>query len=131
MASLEAGDHDAAEHELRRLVRSQPLWTPARRMLARVQLERGKLAEAEEQWRAATQFEPRNGEAYADLGWFLAVYTDRRDEALAAFTKALQYAPGLREHLASADSLQPVREEDTRFRELLNSTTQTGGDSLE
>ena len=123
MAALEAGDHESAEAQLERLVRAQPLWTPARRMLARVRIERGKLDEAEEQLRAASQFEPRNGEIYADLGWFLAVCTDRRDEALTAFRTALEHAPGLREHLATADSLQSVLREDPRFQELLTAPT--------
>ena len=126
MAAFQAGEYEAAEEQLQRLVRKQPLWTPARRMLARVQIERQKFVEAEEQLLAATQFEPRNGEAYADLGWFLAVCTDRRDEALAAFRKALEHAPGLREHLAAAHSLQTVQQEDARFRELLSSAKGAG-----
>ncbi|MBI5092143.1 MAG: tetratricopeptide repeat protein [Candidatus Hydrogenedentes bacterium] len=117
--AFEAEDLSGAERQFRRCVKLVPIWTVTRRMLGRALARQGRFGEAEEQFRFAAQLEPRNGEGYLDLGFFLASCPPNRpDEALEMFSKALEYTPSLREALAGAEQLGPLRE-DSRFLELL------------
>lgn len=107
LAALEQGDYAAAEGDLRTCTKIEPTFSPARRMLARAQVKQHKLDEAEEQLQMASKFEPKNAEAHAELGLFLARYTrGREEEAIDALRKAVTLAPGLREHLRRAQGVE-------------------------
>lgn len=119
MAAFEAGDITAATRHFQRCVKLVPVWTLPHRMLGRVLARQNLFTRAEEQFRFAAQLEPRNGEGYLDLGLFLATCPpERPDEALDMFEKALEFAPQLREILAGAPQLGPIRDHQ-RFKALL------------
>ena len=107
VAALEQGDYAAAEGALRTCTKIEPTFSPARRLLARAQVKQHKLDEAEEQLQMASKFEPKNAEAHAELGLFLARYTrNREEEAVEALRTAVTLAPGLREHLRRAQGVE-------------------------
>ncbi len=117
--ALEAQDWAAAEEAFRRVVRLEPIAAVPRRLLARVLVRSGQFEDAEEQLRAATAFEPRNPDGYAELGYFLALQGEKRaEEAIAAFEQAVAHAPRLREQLAREDALGPLRNHP-RFQRLV------------
>jgi Flp pilus assembly protein TadD len=118
--ALNANAMNEAEAAFREVVRLEPIWALAYRLLGRILADRGETEEAEKNLRAAVTLEPRNSEAYADLGFFLTIKVpDRRDEAISAFAKAIELAPRLRETLANTPALSPLLE-DERFRQLLD-----------
>jgi len=109
--AVEQGDYDAAERALRRCVRLSPISAPARRLYARALISRGKIREAEHQVRMATQLEPRNGEGFLDLGFFLsACAPERNEEAVEALEKAVALAPNLRGVIARDERLRALHE---------------------
>lgn len=117
--ALEAGDWEEAEAALKRVVKLEPIFAVARRLLGRVLARRGALAEAEEQFRMAAALEPRNPDGYLDLGYFLALaQPSRESEAIDVLTKAVELAPGLRRTLATAAELEALRRHE-RFRRLI------------
>ncbi len=59
LASLQLGELEQAEAEMRSLLRRYPLLAEARAALAALLSSRGNLAEAKAQWSAATRLDPR------------------------------------------------------------------------
>lgn len=119
-AAYDASNWAAAEAALRECVRLEPIAAPARRMLGATLARRNKLAEAEEQLRAGAELEPRNAGGYLDLGFFLASYApDRLEEAIAAFTKAVECSPQARTILAAETRLNSAVRNHPKFRLLV------------
>lgn len=108
-----------AETQLKRAVKLQPIAAVGHRLLGRALTEEGKHDEAEKHFRMAAALEPRNPEGYADLGFFLAVRVpNRHEDAITAFSKAVELAPRFREQLAGLEQLAPLRAHEA-FRRLL------------
>jgi len=117
--ALAQGDMDAAEDAFRRCVALFPLWVPGRALLGAVLAKQGKLAEAEEQIRMAAELQPREAAGHMGLGMFFATQRPPRvDDAIDAFSKAIECNPKLRERLAREPTIQHLRESE-RFRGLL------------
>ncbi len=128
LAALEQGDYAAAEGDLRACTKIEPTFSPARRLLARAQVKLHKLDEAEEQLQMASKFEPKNAEAHAELGLFLARYTrGREEEAVEELRKAVTLAPGLREHLRRAQGVDRLLHHE-RLQAALDASSSTHGD---
>ncbi|MDX9973449.1 MAG: tetratricopeptide repeat protein [FCB group bacterium] len=114
--AMEANALRDAETAFRQVVRIEPIWGVAYRLLGRVLSDLGELFEAEKQFRTAITLEPRNSDAYADLGYFLEVkMTGRREDAIGALLKAVELAPRLRERLEAVPELAGLVN-DARFR---------------
>lgn len=80
-----------AESEYRRAIEIFPLNTEARNQLGKFYAKQGRVKEAEEQFRASVAAQP-NGEALDGLGDAL-LQQGRRDEAAAAWSKAVELEP--------------------------------------
>ena len=118
MEACERQDFDAVRKSFRYIVKKQPGWALARRMLARGLAGLGQHAEAEEELRLAAQLEPRNADGHIDLAIFLtALSRDRHDDALACIQTALDVAPDMRAAIATLPQLR-VLHAHPRFRTL-------------
>lgn len=116
--ALEAGDADAAEISLRKLVRFVPSGAMVHSLLGIALAQQGRCKEAEERFRLAVALEPRQGWHYYQLGHFLALSPPGRpDEAIDAIEKAIEHDPDLREALVRCESLKMLHGYD-RFRRL-------------
>lgn len=69
LAAFELGEFDAAEQQLRSLIRRYPLFADARAGLTALLWQRGGRGEAESHWVSASGLDPR----YRDPEWLLAV----------------------------------------------------------
>ena len=69
LAAFQLGDLDAAEQQLRSLIRRYPLFADARAGLTALLWQRGGRGEAESHWVSASGLDPR----YRDPEWLLAV----------------------------------------------------------
>ncbi|MFM2158516.1 MAG: hypothetical protein RLZZ124_990 [Cyanobacteriota bacterium] len=69
LAALQLGDPEAAEAELRRLIRRHPLFADARAGLTAVLWRRGASGEAESHWASASGLDPR----YRQPDWLLEI----------------------------------------------------------
>ena len=69
LAAFQVGDPDAAETELRRLIRRYPLFADARAALTAVLWSQGASGEAESHWAAASGLDPR----YRQPEWLLEI----------------------------------------------------------
>jgi len=112
-------DWPAAEKVFRKCVRLVPIWTASRKLLAVALVKQNKLDEAEEQFRMASDLEPRKAEGHLDLGFFLATQrAERQEEAIDAFARAVEFDPQVREVLMKEHRLAPLLE-NVRFAELV------------
>jgi len=117
--AYESGELEAAAEAFGRCVKFAPIWVVARRMLGRTLMHMERTEEAEEQYRFATQLEPRNGESYLDYACFLATLdAARHDEALDMLELGVEYAPDAREKLHAIPSLAPLMNTE-RFQALV------------
>ncbi len=117
--ALRKHEYAAAIHAFKRSLKLQPLWAPVRRLLARAYIAVRQFEEAEDELRRAVAFEPKNGEAYADLGVLLALRDgERTEEALSNLEEAVRLAPHLREQFAQAEMLAHLRE-TPRFQAII------------
>jgi Tfp pilus assembly protein PilF len=117
--AVQAGNWVAAEAALRDCVRLMPIAGPVHRLMGVVLARRGKLGEAEERIRFGAELEPRNPAGFMELGFFLtARYPERFDEAIDAFSTAVQNAPDLRKALSQEPRLEPLRQHE-RFCKLV------------
>ena len=69
LANYQLGNFDASEKELRKLIRRYPTFADARAALTALQWSKGKFGEAESNWIAAVELDPR----YAQEDWLLEV----------------------------------------------------------
>ena len=69
LANYQLGNFDASEKELRKLIRRYPTFADARAALTALQWSKGKSGEAESNWIAAIELDPR----YAQEEWLLEV----------------------------------------------------------
>lgn len=99
IAAFERGDAAAACAAFERTIALEPLWGPARRILARLYANESRFADAEKQLSLACEFEPRNAEALLDLAYFHARYGGAEGPAKAvdAVRKAIAIAPRILE----------------------------------
>ena len=83
LAAFQLGDLEAAEAELRRLIRRHPLFADARAALTALLWQRGASGEAESHWAAASGLDPR----YRQADWLRQIrrWPPRPVEALAQF----------------------------------------------
>ncbi|HNR30241.1 MAG TPA: hypothetical protein PKI11_05090 [Candidatus Hydrogenedentes bacterium] len=101
---------EAAESAFRRCVRVMPTWPNGRAMLAVALTRRGKVDEAEEQWKMAAALEPKRAEGHLALALFYAgCVPPKAPEAAAAIAKALECDPQLREQLQNDPRLADLR----------------------
>ena len=109
--ALNAGRRDDARKAFERTLELEPLWAPARRVLARIYAEEGRHAEAEQHYRLACEFEPRNAEPLIDLAWFLALFKGPQGEQQAAdvLRNAIALAPRLLDTHREAPELAALR----------------------
>ncbi len=69
LANYQLGNVEASEEELRKLIRRYPTFADARAALTALQWSQGKSGEAESNWIAAVELDPR----YAQEDWLLEV----------------------------------------------------------
>ena len=69
LANYQLGNFDASEKELRKLIRRYPTFADARAALTALQWSNGKSGEAESNWIAAVELDPR----YSQEDWLLEV----------------------------------------------------------
>ena len=69
LANYQLGNFEASEKELRKLIRRYPTFADARAALTALQWSKGKSGEAESNWIAAVELDPR----YAQEEWLLEV----------------------------------------------------------
>ena len=69
LANYQLGNFEASEKELRKLIRRYPTFADARAALTALQWSKGKSGEAESNWIAAVELDPR----YANEDWLLEV----------------------------------------------------------
>ena len=69
LANYQLGNFEASEKELRKLIRRYPTFADARAALTALQWSKGKSGEAESNWIAAVELDPR----YAQEDWLLEV----------------------------------------------------------
>ena len=69
LANYQLGNFEASEKELRKLIRRYPTFADARAALTALQWSKGKSGEAESNWIAAVELDPR----YAQEQWLLDV----------------------------------------------------------
>lgn len=113
-----------AETIFRKCARLVPVWTGSRKMLAVALLKQGKLDEAEEQFRMASELEPRRPEGHLDLGFFLATLRPgRQEDAIDAFARAIEFDPDVRTVLRDEQRLASLRD-NPRFMELTHGNTE-------
>lgn len=95
-AGLQEGEEgiSRAETALRRCLKLEPLWTPARMLLADVLARQGRLEDAEAEFQLSAQLHPREAEGHIRLALFYVVHhPERKEEALSALRVALECAP--------------------------------------
>ncbi|MBM3290835.1 MAG: hypothetical protein FJY92_11855 [Candidatus Hydrogenedentes bacterium] len=118
MAAYEQRDFDAVREAFGFVVKKNPGWASARRMLARGLAGLGNHAEAERELRLAAQLEPRNAEGHLDLAVFLAsLERARHEEAVSCIETALSVAPDMRAAVATLPQLRSLHAHP-RFRDL-------------
>lgn len=118
--AVNGGRWEEAERTFRKCVRLVPVWTGSRKMLAVALVKQNKLDEAEEQFRLASELEPRKPEGHLDLGFFLATLRPgRQEEAIDAFARAVEYDPEVRAVLREEHRLDALRT-NPRFNQLLH-----------
>lgn len=102
LAAFQLDDLEAAEGELRRLIRRYPLFADARAGLTALLWQRGARGEAESHWAAASGLDPR----YRQADWLLQIrrWPPRPVQALAQFL-ALDPTPS---PLAESPSLRAI-----------------------
>jgi tetratricopeptide (TPR) repeat protein len=102
LAAFQLDDLEAAEGELRRLIRRYPLFADARAALTALLWQRGARGEAESHWAAASGLDPR----YRQADWLLQIrrWPPRPVQALAQFL-ALDPTPS---PLAESPSLRAI-----------------------
>ena len=102
LAAFQLEDLEAAERELRRLIRRYPLFADARAALTALLWQRGARGEAESHWAAASGLDPR----YRQADWLLQIrrWPPRPVQALAQFL-ALDPTPS---PLAESPSLRAI-----------------------
>ena len=69
LVDYELGNFVESEEELRKLIRRYPTFADARAALTALQWSKGKYGEAESNWIAALELDPR----YSDRDWLLEV----------------------------------------------------------
>ena len=69
LANYQLGNFEASENELRKLIRRYPTFADARAALTALQWSKGRSGEAESNWIAAVELDPR----YAQEQWLLEV----------------------------------------------------------
>jgi tetratricopeptide (TPR) repeat protein len=112
-------DWESAERAFRKSVKLLPVAGMVHRVLGRVLVERGNLAEAEEHLRLGASLEPRNPDGHMDLGMFFALHAPERvDDAVTAFESAAASAPQLRDFFRDDPRLDNLRGNE-RFQRLL------------
>ena len=121
--ALQTGDLVRAQAALKKCVALMPLWTPPRVLLGVVRARQGDLSGGEAHLKLAAEFHPRQPEGYLQLGLFYASFCpEREDDAINALSKAVEYAPELRESLAHEPRLARLRRHP-RFKEIQGQTT--------
>lgn len=118
LAHLDANKPAQALTVFESVVKMQPLWSPARRILARLYAQAGRVADAEKQLTLVTQFEPRNAEALVELGLFAIHYGGPAgiEKAYAHFTQARGLAPRIFDSLGTEKEFEALRTHP-KFRE--------------
>jgi cytochrome c-type biogenesis protein CcmH/NrfG len=109
--ALNTGGREDARKAFERVLKLQPLWSPARRILARIYADEGRYDEAEKHFRLACEFEPRNADSLLELAWFLAIFKGPHGEQQAGdvLRKAISLAPRLLETHREAPELTALR----------------------
>jgi Flp pilus assembly protein TadD len=108
--AIKRDDLPAAESFLRKCVTVMPLLLQARYTLGFVLARQRRFKEAEEEIRKAIEFEPKRSDGYINLGVFFGMFfSDRCDDAIAAFRQAIALDPGIKNYLDTADSLSELR----------------------
>ena len=69
LADYQLGNIDESEKELKKLIRKYPTFADARAALTALEWNRGKYGEAESNWIAVTELDPR----YSDEEWLINV----------------------------------------------------------
>lgn len=111
-------DFEAVHRLFTYIVKKQPGWAAARRMLARGLAGTGAVAEAEREFRFAVELEPANAENYLDLAVFLAnLPANRHKEAVDCLETAVVLSPELGGQLAKIPQLRALHT-DPRFQSL-------------
>lgn len=106
--ALDVNDIAAAEAGFRGCIEDAPIFLHARWLLAETLARQGRFDEAEDEFRSAIDFEPRNAEAHLNLGMFHFVHRDNRTAAVAAFVEAVRLDPDLRMKLLHEPRLRPL-----------------------
>jgi Flp pilus assembly protein TadD len=95
-AGLQDGEEGIARAEtaLRKCLKIEPLWTPARMLLADVLARQGRLEEAEAEHKLSADLHPREVEGHVRLALFYVAHQpERKEDALRALRAALECAP--------------------------------------
>lgn len=118
MDAFHRNEFAEARNAFRYIVKKNPGWASARRMLARGLAGLGEHVEAEKELRFATQLEPRNPAGHIDLAVLLVSMShERDDEALSCLETALEVSPDVRRALATLPQLRALHG-NARFRDL-------------
>jgi len=122
--ALRAGRLEDAERALQQAVATEGLWIPARQLLAQVYALQGKLDLAEEEFKLAQAFQPKEPMGHFALALFYAQHRPERAEAaLESLERAMQLDPAtgalLRQHQQHFRGL----EGHPRYQSLLGATT--------
>ncbi len=117
--ALKEGDMALAERAFRKCLKHQPQSAALQQVLATVLTRQNHLEEAEELYIRATQFEPRNAETHLHLGFFYALCVENKtDEAIDAFSRAVEFAPATRVKLLHEPRLAGLQDHP-RFEALV------------
>ncbi|MFP4503013.1 MAG: hypothetical protein ACLFTT_18620 [Candidatus Hydrogenedentota bacterium] len=109
--ALEANNLEEAERAFRRCVKVMPIWPAGHTMLGAVLAARGAIAEAEEQFRFASDLEPKNAQGHLGLLLFYATHRpDHPESAVAALEKAIALDPAAPARLRDDPRLHQLRE---------------------
>lgn len=111
--ALARKDYASAESAFRTCVKLYPLAVEPRHGLSVALAETGRFKEAEDELKLAANLRPRLPEGYVNLGYFYLRWgNNHSDAALAAFEKAIDLSPELRDRLAGDPVLAPLRDRD-------------------
>jgi predicted Zn-dependent protease len=108
--ALEAKDLKTAERAFARCVKVMPTWPTGRTMLGVVLAAQGKIDRAEEQFKFASDLEPKNPEGYLGLLLFYALHRpDHPGNAVKALEKAIALDPATPARLRNDPRLEQLR----------------------